>query len=250
MKVIVNGACGRMGRQIVSLIQSSDEITMTAAVDKFIPADINYECVNSIEAVNEKADAIIDFSNHTGVINLCKYAVSNKTPLMVATTGFSDDELAAIHAAAEEIPVFLCANTSVGIALLASLARQAAAVMEGADIEIIEHHHNTKLDSPSGTALMLANEICEELNGEQSYVFGRHGHNKRDVNEIGIHSVRMGKVVGVHEIYITNGDETITLRHEAHNRTLLAQGALTAAKYIAGKTANGLYGMKDMLAGK
>ena len=164
---------------------------------------------------------------------------------MIATTGQTDAERELIAAAAETIPVFFAANMSVGIAVLADIARKAAAAFPEADIEIIERHHNRKLDVPSGTALTLANAI-RDVRSNAVFNIGRHENGKRTVEEIGIHSLRYGNEVGTHEIIISNGNETITLKHEAENRALFAEGALKAAAFLCGKSA-GLYSMKDML---
>ena len=174
-----------------------------------------------------------------------EYCVRRNLPVIIATTGQSKEELALIDAASKAVPVFLSANMSLGVALLADLAKKAAAVFPDADIEIIEKHHNQKLDVPSGTALLLARRI-KEARPEAQFVIGRHENGKRTQKEIGIHSLRLGNEVGIHEIIIATGSETVTLKHEAENRSLFAQGALAAAAYIVGK-APGMYDMRSII---
>ena len=176
---------------------------------------------------------------------MTEYCVKRNLPVIVATTGQTPEELAMIDAAAKAVPVFLSANMSLGVALLADLAKKAAAVFPDADIEIIEKHHNQKLDVPSGTALLLARRIREARPGAE-FVIGRHENGKRTKAEIGIHSLRLGNEVGTHEIIIATGSETITLKHEAENRSLFAQGALAAAAFIVGR-APGMYDMRSII---
>ena len=201
--------------------------------------------VKTPDALTQKGDVIIDFSSHLATRDICAYAVKTETPIVICTTGHTEDELNIIHETAKKVPVFHSANMSLGVALLCELARQAAALYPDADIEIVETHHNRKLDAPSGTALMIADRIREER-PEATYKLGRAGHEKREAREIGIHAVRMGNVVGEHEVRIGTDTETITLKHEAHDRSLFAEGAVVAACYLIGQKA-GLYGMRDML---
>ena len=243
MKVIVNGACGRMGQVVLRLLSESYRgASFAGGVDAFSedPA-----IVRSPELLTEKGDVIIDFSSHLATEGSCAYAVKTKTPIVLCTTGHTEEELGAIREAAKSVPVFFSANMSLGVALLCELARQAAALYPDADIEIVETHHNRKLDAPSGTALMIADRIREER-PEATYKLGRAGHEKRERREIGIHAVRMGNVVGEHEVRIGTDTETITLKHQAHDRSLFAEGAVVAATFLVGK-APGLYGMRDML---
>lgn len=197
------------------------------------------------DADTRGVDVIIDFSHHSAAPEICALAVNEGLPIVVATTGHTEAEKQAILDAARCVPVFYAANMSVGVALLCELAKKAAAALPDADIEIIETHHTRKLDAPSGTALMLAEEICT-VRPEAYISTGRSGRTPRDKNEIGIQSVRLGNIVGEHEIRIGTGAETITLRHEAHSRALFAEGALAAAQFIIAKP-EGLYTMKDMI---
>ncbi|MBQ1280860.1 MAG: 4-hydroxy-tetrahydrodipicolinate reductase, partial [Oscillospiraceae bacterium] len=203
-------------------------------------------CYVSLDRFTGSADVVIDFSNHAATETLVSYCVSRGFALVIATTGQTEEELAMIHEAAKKIPVFYSANMSIGVALVADLAKKAAATFPNADIEIIEKHHNQKLDVPSGTALLLANKI-REARPEAVYNVGRHEYGKRTKEEIGIHSLRLGGEVGTHEIIIATGTETITIKHEAESRTLFADGAMTAAAFISGKPA-GLYTMQDIIA--
>ena len=243
MKVIVNGALGRMGQVLLKMISERKHgACLAAAIDK---ASVSEDIYQSLEEFGGDADVIIDFSNHAGTSELIDYAVTNNIPLVICTTGHTEEELADIEAASEVIPIFHSANMSLGVAALADLAKKAAAIFPNADIEIVEKHHNQKLDAPSGTALMIANKIKEERENA-TYVYGRGGHRKREQNEIGIHAIRLGNVIGEHEIMINTGNETITLKHEAHDRALFADGALFAAEFVLNMP-NGLYCMDDVV---
>lgn len=247
MKIIVNGAGGRMGAEIIKRAQNGVRgAEMAAAVD--INGCNVENCVNAraLDEFDGAADCIIDFSHHTATEKLLAYAKERKLPVVVATTGHTEEEKAMIKAAAAEIPVFFSYNMSLGVAVLASLAEKAAKMFPDADIEIIEKHHNRKLDVPSGTALLLADRI-KLVRADAEYVIGRHENGKRTRQEIGIHSLRMGNVVGEHEILICTDDEVITLKHEAKDRSLFAEGALCAAAFLVNQPA-GLYNMQDMMA--
>lgn len=201
--------------------------------------------VKHIADYTGEADGIIDFSFHGAAPEVTAYAVEHGIPLVIATTGHTPEELAAIHAAAEHVPVFFSANMSIGVAVLCELAKQTARYFPDADIEIIEKHHNRKLDAPSGTALMLAKSISE-VRDDPKFVYGRVGHSPREKGEIGIHAVRMGNIVGEHEVIIGTDTQRITLKHEAVTRSIFAEGAVAALRFIADKGA-GLYDMKDMV---
>ncbi len=241
-KIIVHGAGGRMGRELLRLIAESSEFTLSAAVDKFGGEGVGY---TSLAECDVEADVVIDFSNHVLTGEVCDFAASRKIPTVIATTGQSPEERAMMEETAKTVPIFHSANMSLGIAVLASLARKAAEMFPDADIEIIEKHHNRKLDAPSGTALLLANEL-KKVRADAEFKLGRAGNAKREKNEIGISAVRAGNIVGDHEIIICTDSQTLTLKHEAHDRALFAEGALSAAKYIAGVTEPGIYDMKAM----
>lgn len=193
------------------------------------------------------ADVLIDFSHHTAIEGIMEYCAAKKLPAVIATTGHTDEEKELIVKASEEIPIFFSANMSIGVAVLSDLTRRAAAAFPEADIEVVEIHHNRKLDVPSGTALMLGNSI-KEVRPEAVFNIGRPDNGRRTKEEIGFHSLRMGNIVGIHEVIISTGTETITLKHEAHDRGLFADGAMRAAQYLIGMP-NGLYNMTDMLTG-
>ena len=244
MEIILNGALGHMGREVKKLADASEKCTIAACVD--IAGD-GTEVLCGIDEYRGSADVIVDFSNHAGTKTLLDYAVKMRTPVIIATTGHTEEELEAIKEAAQTVAVFHSANMSLGVALLAELAVKTAEVMPDADIEIIETHHNRKLDAPSGTALMLANAI-RKVRETAELKLGRAGSAKREKNEIGIHAVRRGNIVGIHEVIVTTDSQTITLKHEAHTRALFAEGALSAAEFIAGKPA-GLYDMYSIVRG-
>ena len=242
MNIIINGANGRMGRIVDEAIGRGGAHAVAARIDW------SYAAGDGLSALSEydgPADMVIDFSNHAATPQVTEYCVGRGLPVVIATTGQTEEELDLIRGAAKSVPVFLSANMSIGVALLADLAKKAASVFSRAEIEIIERHHDQKLDVPSGTALLLARRI-KEVRPEVEFLVGRHENGKRTPNEIGIHSLRYGNEVGTHEIIISTGSETVTLKHEAGNRALFAQGALAAAEFIAGR-APGLYDMRDII---
>ena len=241
MRVLINGAGGRMGKALTAMIEKGCRgAVLAGSVDPFVEG-----MTPSLEQFCGEADCIIDFSNHTGTAALTAYAAAHNLPLVIATTGHTVEELVLIRSAAEKIPVFYSGNMSLGIALLTELARQTARMFPDADIEIVESHHNQKLDVPSGTALMLAKAI-KEARPEAEFLVGRHENGKRTREEIGIHSLRMGNTVGIHEVIVNTGTQIITLKHEAQDRALFAEGALAAAAAILEK-APGLYSMNDIV---
>ena len=216
MNIIVNGAAGRMGQQVCRLVEAEGH-TLAAAVDRSGGEGF----VSSLAEYTGPADVVIDFSNHAGVGELVDYCVSRGLPLVAATTGYTPEEFAKLEAGAKKIAI------------------------GGCDVEIVEAHHNRKVDAPSGTALMLADAVKSQR-PDAEYVYGRSGQHKRQPNEIGIHSLRMGNVVGEHEVIFATDNQTITLKHQAHDRALFAEGALTAAGFLVGQPA-GFYHMDDLL---
>lgn len=243
IKVLINGACGRMGCEVKKLVDAAEDLKVAAKVDKMADKSGCYSDINDFDG---EADVIIDFSNHLGTAELLDYAVRKNIPTVIATTGHTDEELEIINEAAKKIPVFHSANMSLGVALLVELAKRAAEVMPNADIEIVETHHNRKLDAPSGTALLLANAI-KKVREKAFFVLGRSGQGKRHEDEIGIHAVRVGNIVGEHEIIIGTDTQTITLKHEASSRSLFAEGAVAAAEFMIGREP-GMYDMNDLIA--
>lgn len=243
IKVLINGAGGRMGRKLTSLVEDDPEMEVCARVDAFGNEAEGF--IKDLEDFDGDCDVAIDFSFHTSAPALMDYCVRRQIPCVVCTTGHTEEEKACIVKASEQIPVFQSANMSVGIALLNRLVKQAAQIFPDAEVEIIEAHHDQKADAPSGTALMLADTV-KEVRPEAEYKFGRSGQCKRTPEEIGIHSLRMGNVTGEHEVIFATPNQTIRLKHEAHDRALFADGAIAAAKFLIGKEP-GYYNMEDLL---
>lgn len=245
MKVIVNGAGGRMGNVLCSLIEADDRFELAAKVSIEFDTDSENLIFKSIAEFDGEADMIIDFSHHSATADLAAYAKEKNLPIIISTTGQTEEENAMIEDLSKSVAVFKSGNMSLGVALTAQLAKTAASFFPDADIEIIEKHHNQKLDVPSGTALLIADTI-KEAKTDAVYNIGRHENGKRTKQEIGIHSIRMGGEVGTHEVIIAAGNQTITIKHESENRALFADGALSAALYLIDKPA-GLYTMMDVI---
>ncbi len=250
MNILLNGICGYMGREVARLCEENYRgCSLAFGVDPN-PAPASVAVYPSLDDVisTREVDCIIDFSHHSVTPALLDFATERRLPLVLCTTGHTEGEIELIHRAAESIPLFYSGNMSLGVALLIEMAKNTAQALPEAEIEIIEKHHDRKVDAPSGTALMLANAI-REVRPELHINPGRSGQGKRDKKEIGIHSIRMGNIVGEHEVIIGTPSQTITLKHEAHNRALFAEGALAAAGFVYDKAA-GLYDMNSMLSGK
>ena len=244
MKIIINGAGGRMGKEVVRLAEEGfGGASVAAKVD--ISYETNGDEYKKLADFSGAADCIIDFSHHSATAEITEYAVENNIPAVIASTGQPPEEIELIKAASKKVPIFLSANMSLGVALLVELAKITAKNFPYADIEIIEKHHNRKLDAPSGTALLIA-EAIKSVREKTKFVFGRHGQAKRTPEEIGIHAVRMGNIIGEHEVIVGTDTQTITLKHEAHSRALFAEGAIKAAAFLQGKPA-GLYNMESMI---
>ncbi len=246
MKILLNGFSGRMGAAVLEVCGNGYLGGEVVAGVDIVPSASSVPCYTAFSDVKEKADCIIDFSNHASVKAVCDYASAAGLPLVISTTGHTEEEKEIIRKAAETIPVFYSANMSMGVALLCRMATLAAKTLPSADIEIVETHHNRKLDAPSGTALMIANAV-KSVRENARLVFGRHGMAKREADEIAVHAVRRGNIVGIHEVLVSTDYETITIKHEAHSRTLFAEGAIAAADFIAGK-APGLYDMTSLIS--
>ena len=238
MKIIINGANGKMGH-ILTKMAGSENIAALVDVN---PAEGMYK---SLDEFTGSADCVVDFTNHKATPSVLSWCVSHNMPVLIASTGQTDEELAQVREASAKIPVFLSPNMSIGVALVADLAERVTRIFGDCDIEMIEAHHNQKLDVPSGTALMLAKRIQEAREG-LTFNIGRHENGKRPENEIGIHSLRYGTEVGTHEVIFSNGLETITIRHDAKDRALFAKGALSAVKWLVNQKP-GLYGMREFL---
>lgn len=247
-KIILCGACGKMGGNVLSLLEGDNEATSVCGVDVF-PKEISIPVYKSFDAVQEQADVIIDFSSAENLKERLEYAKAKKLGIVLASTGFSPADLAMVDEYAKEIAIFKTANLSLGVNLMQALVKAAAEVLgESFDVEIIERHHNLKKDAPSGTALMLADSVNEAFDGKKKYLDGRTGIcGARDKNEIGMHAVRGGTIVGEHEVMFAGEDEIITITHSARSKRVFAAGAIRAAKFLKGKAA-GKYEMKDLLA--
>lgn len=245
MKIILSGFSGRMGTAVLSVCENGYMDAQVAAGVDLCPRECDIPCYTSFSDIREKAQCIIDFSNHASIKAVSDYAIASSLPLVVSTTGHTEEEKEIIRKTAESVPVFYSANMSMGVALLCRMATLTAKTLPGADIEIVETHHNRKLDAPSGTALMLLNAI-KSVRENAREVFGRHGMSKREPDDITLHAVRRGNIVGIHEVIVSTDYETITIKHEAHSRTLFAEGAIAAADFIKDK-APGLYDMSSLI---
>ncbi|WP_296080138.1 4-hydroxy-tetrahydrodipicolinate reductase [uncultured Eubacterium sp.] len=247
-RIILSGCCGKMGGVIQNIVANRDDATIVAGVDKYNNNMTDFPVYENISDVKEEADVVIDFSNPSLLDSLLEYGKTTKTALVIATTGYDDCQKKKIADASKECPVFFTYNYSLGINLLATLAKKAAALLgDEFDIEIVEQHHNQKIDAPSGTALMLADAINEELDNRMKYEYDRHSkREKRKKNEIGMHSIRGGTIVGEHEIIFAGRDEIITLSHSARSKEVFAVGAVNAAVFMAGKEA-GMYDMAELV---
>ncbi|MCR5416528.1 MAG: 4-hydroxy-tetrahydrodipicolinate reductase [Pseudobutyrivibrio sp.] len=251
-KIVMHGCNGHMGRVITDLCEKDNNIEIVAGVDKFQGIDNKYPVFDSIEKVDVDFDVIIDFSNAAAVDGLLSYAENNNKPVVLCTTGLTDEMINHVDSASKKTAILRSANMSLGINTLFDLCKKATQVFAdaGFDIEIVEKHHNQKLDAPSGTALALADACNEALDEDYEYCYNRADRReKRPKNEIGISAVRGGNIVGEHEVIFAGMDEVITIKHTAYSKGVFAQGAIQAAKFLAGKPA-GLYDMKNVIAEK
>lgn len=248
-KIIITGANGKMGKVIQSVVDGRDDCEVVAGIDLNTESNGRFPIYASLSEVKEQADAIIDFSNPALLNELLAYSEKTGTPLVIATTGYNDEQKEKIKSASEKSPIFFTYNMSMGINLLANLAKKAVEVLgNDFDIEIVEKHHNQKIDAPSGTALMLADAMCEVTSEPMKYEYDRHSkREKRTKNEIGLHAIRGGTIVGEHDIIFAGRDEVITLSHSARSKEIFAVGAVNAAVYMTGKGA-GLYDMKELIS--
>lgn len=247
--IIMHGCNGKMGQVITGLVADNAETTMVAGIDPYTGLQNDYPVFTKPSECDVEADVIIDFSNAAAVDGVLDYAVASQTPIVVCTTGLSQEQIANLKAASEKVAVLFSANMSLGVNLLISLAQKATAILTDADfdIEIVEKHHNQKVDAPSGTALAIADGINEVLDNSYSYQYDRSKDRvKRPKKEIGLHAVRGGTIVGEHEIIFAGEDEIIELNHKAMSKKIFAVGAVNAAKFLKGKPA-GLYSMADLM---
>lgn len=248
IRIILSGCNGRMGRVIAEAVLNRDDCIIEAGIDINDDDNDNFEVFNSPLAVNRDADVIIDFSNPNAFESLLKFALKKKMPIVFCTTGFSKEQVKKIRDASKIIPIFYSRNMSLGINLIIELSKKAVSVLgKSFDIEILERHHNQKLDAPSGTALMIADEISSVLENNPNYIYDRHSYRKpRNKSEIGIHSVRGGTIVGDHEVIFAGHDELLTITHSAQSKEVFALGSINAAIFLCGKPAS-LYSMSDLL---
>ncbi|HZK39025.1 MAG TPA: 4-hydroxy-tetrahydrodipicolinate reductase [Clostridia bacterium] len=249
--ILLSGCNGKMGNAVAQCVDARNDCRIVAGIDTNSDTSKDFPVFTNAAEFEGKVDVIVDFSHPSVLKDLLTYAVARKIPAVIATTGLDEAQIGFLHSAAEEVPVFFSANMSIGVSLLKELAQTAARVLGNSfDIEIVEMHHNQKLDAPSGTALMLADAIAEELNEQPRYEYDRHlKREKRSNNEIGIHAVRGGTITGEHDIIFAGHDEIITLSHSARSKQIFASGAVNAALFIKGKSA-GLYAMKDLVLDK
>lgn len=245
LKVIINGCSGKMGRVLAKCVIEDPELELICGVSPNNTDNLNFKTYTNFNDIKEVADVIIDFSHHSALNEVLRYSVDTKTPLVIATTGYNDDELNKIYEASKVIPLFHSYNMSLGVNILLRLVKQAAKVLNDFDIEVIEKHHNKKVDAPSGTAVMIANAIKEVLpNVENNY--GRYGREaKRKENEIGIHAIRGGTIVGEHDVIFAGHDEIVEIKHTAQSKDIFAKGSIVAAKFLVSQKP-GYYNMDNM----
>ncbi len=245
LKVIINGCSGKMGRVLSKCVIDDSDLELVCGISPDNTEDLNFKTYSNFDNIIEKADVVIDFSHHSALDSVLDYCLKTKTPLVIATTGYNNEELEKIYDASKTIPLLHSYNMSLGINLLLRLVKEASKILNTFDIEIIEKHHNKKVDAPSGTAVMIANTIKNVLpNIENNY--GRYGRNaKRKENEIGIHAVRGGTIVGEHDVIFAGHDEVVEIKHTAHSKDIFAKGSIVAAKFIVNQNP-GYYNMDNI----
>lgn len=249
VKVIMHGCNGKMGQVITRIVKDEADVQIVAGIDAYTGLVNDYPVFESIEKCDVEADVVIDFSNASAIDGLLDYCAQKELPVVLCTTGLSEAQLAKVQEVSEKTAVLKSANMSLGVNLLLKLLQDATKVLApaGFDIEIVEKHHNQKVDAPSGTALALADSINEALDKEYTYIYDRsQERKKRDKKEIGISAVRGGTIVGEHEVIFAGEDEVIEFTHTAHSKAVFAKGAVEAAKFLKGKAA-GLYSMGDVI---
>lgn len=248
LEVMVNGCSGKMGQIVCDLVEQNENLILKCGFDKNVTGEFAFPVFNKIENITEKPDVIIDFSVPVATFNILNYAVQNHIPIVIATTGFSVEEEKRLEEYSKQIPIFKSANMSYDIMIMKKLVQWLAPLLKDTDIEITETHHNRKIDSPSGTAQMLANSINDSLGNTLHCEYNRHDkREKRDKNEIGMNSIRGGNIVGEHVVQFFGEFETFELKHTSYSRNVFAEGALKAAQFLVNKP-NGFYTMEDMFA--
>lgn len=247
INILLNGCNGKMGKVVTECAKSFKDLSIVAGVDKSGESLSTYPVYTSINKCDKEIDAIIDFSRPDALSDLMNYSMDKNIPIVLCSTGFSQYQLNYIDECSKKIAIFRSANMSIGINVLNALLKKASPFLyENFDIEIIEKHHNQKVDAPSGTALLLANSIKDSLNSETEFIYGRDGIKKREKKEIGIHAIRGGNIVGDHEVIFAGSGEVLELTHKAISRDVFGHGALKASQFIVGKSPK-LYNMDDMI---
>lgn len=247
IKVLINGCNGRMGQVLVNEIDRFPELLLSSGFDVYDEGKNTFPVYSKIEDIKEKPDVIIDFSAPVSTFNILNYAVKNKVPVVIATTGFSKEQLEEIKVSSTLIPIFRSSNMSFDINLMKKIVSEVAKKLKGTDIEIVETHHNRKVDAPSGTAILLADAINEVMDEKLDYNFNRHDlHEKRNPKEIGFSSIRGGNIVGEHSVQFFGEYETFEIKHTSYSRNVFAEGALKAAIFLANQKP-GYYGMDDLV---
>ncbi len=249
IKVLISGALGKMGANVLSAIKDDQDVTAVCGIDKVTATDYPIPIYDSFDKVTEQVDVVIDFSSAKTLDGILNFIKKTGASAVLCSTGYTEEDVQKINKASESNAIFRSANMSLGVNVIVELVKTAVKNLTGFDVEIIEKHHNMKVDAPSGTALMLADAV-KSVDKNKYYVYGRNGMvGKRDANEIGIHAIRGGNIVGEHDVIFAGQDETITISHHASDRKVFAFGALKATKFIYGKK-NGLYNMKDVIDAK
>lgn len=245
--ILLHGCLGKMGRMVSNCSESMGDLSIVAGVDKNLDSTMPYKIYNSLEEILENYEVVLDFSSPSALNNLLEFCIKNSKALVLCTTGYKEEQLNKIKDASTQIPIFKSANMSLGINIINSILKNyTSKLYKDFDIEIVEMHHKDKLDSPSGTALMLGDTIKKSIEESYHYVYGREGMKKREKEEIGIHSLRGGSVTGEHEIIFSGYKERIIISHIAESREVFAMGALKACEFIKDKP-NGLYNMENLL---
>ena len=248
INVLINGINGRMGQEVLKAINNSSDFEVCCGIDIAENSSLPFPIYTNTSLIKEKIDIIIDFSIPSATMNILEYAMENRIPTVIATTGFSPEQLNKISEYSKCIPIFRSGNMSFEVNVMADLVSKLARIFKDSDIEIIETHHKNKIDSPSGTALILANSINEALNNRMNYQYDRHSvRQKRPENEIGIHSVRGGTEVGKHTVMFFGNNESFEITHTVTSRSIFAEGSLKAAKFLI-EQKNGLYSMNDLIS--
>lgn len=246
LEVMVNGCSGKMGQIVCDLVEQNEELVLKCGFDKNVTGEFAFPVFDKIEDITEKPDVIIDFSVPVATFKILKYAAYNHVPVVIATTGFTADEEKIIEEYSKQIPIFKSANMSYDIMIMKKLVQWLAPLLKDTDIEITETHHNRKIDSPSGTAQMLADSINSSLGNNLHCEYNRHDkREKRDKNEIGMNSIRGGNIVGEHVVQFFGEFETFELKHTSYSRNVFAEGSLKAARWLVNQSI-GLYSMEDI----